>query len=298
MYYEDFRMDRHLKRFAMGKGIRAVLGLLTLAFGSAAAAGTEAAPAPRPWSFGVVPQQSASELARLWTPILSYLSEKTGYRLDFKTAKDIPVFEQRLAAGGYDIAYMNPYHYTVFHRSPGYRVFAKERGRKLKGIVVVRKDSPYQDVAQLKGKTIAFPAPAAFAATVLPLSNLKTLGIPIEAKYVASHDSVYLSVFKGLYPAGGGIMRTFENFDPGMRDRLRILWTTPEYTPHAIAAHPRVPPEVVQRLQEAMIRMHEDPRGAALLGGIGFKGLAAAHDAEYDDIRRLDIRLLDHLIKE
>ena len=55
-------------------------------------------------AFGIVPQQSASKLAGLWTPILAYLSQKTGYAIRFKTARDIPTFEQRLAAGDYQCA--------------------------------------------------------------------------------------------------------------------------------------------------------------------------------------------------
>ena len=40
--------------------------------------------------FGIVPQQSASKLARLWTPILNYVSTKTNYQFQFKTAPNIP----------------------------------------------------------------------------------------------------------------------------------------------------------------------------------------------------------------
>ena len=69
--------------------------------------------------FGVVPQQSATKLAKQWVPLLNYLSEKTGHTIHFATAKDIPTFEQRCANGEYDLAYMNPYHYVVFHESPG-----------------------------------------------------------------------------------------------------------------------------------------------------------------------------------
>ena len=64
---------------------------------------------PLTLSFGIVPQQSATKLAYLRTPICKYLSDHTGQRVVFKTAKDIPSFEQRLAAGEYDIAYMNPF---------------------------------------------------------------------------------------------------------------------------------------------------------------------------------------------
>lgn len=270
-----------------------VFALLILLFASC---WVSAPAAGAPLTFGVVPQQSASELARLWTPILMHLENETGYRFKFKTAKDIPTFEQRVAAGEYDFAYMNPYHYTVFHRSPGYAVFAKERDRRLSGIVVVRKDSVYTSIDQLNGAAIAFPAPAAFAASVLPHAALQRAGVRITAKYVSSHDSVYRAVVKGLFPAGGGIERTFETIAPDIRDQLRILWKTPAFTPHAIAAHPRVPAAVVTRIGRAMYKMDQDPAGRALLKAIGFKGIAPARDAEYDDIRALRITVLDELV--
>jgi hypothetical protein len=50
-------------------------------------------------TFGVVPQQAASKLAQLWSPILDDLGARTGVRIGFRTVPDIPTFERRLAAG-------------------------------------------------------------------------------------------------------------------------------------------------------------------------------------------------------
>lgn len=261
-------------------------------FGAAAGAGADAEPRPT-LTFGVVPQQSASELARLWTPILSFLGEKTGEPLRFATAKDLSTFEQRLAAGDYDLAYLNPYAYTMFHRSPGYRVLAKEKDRMLQGILVVRKSDDVPEVGRLHGKTIAFPDPAAFAASILVQAELGKKGVAVVPKYVANHDSVYFAVARGLVAAGGGIPRTFDNLAPEIRDQLRVLWRTAAYTPHAIAAHPRLADATAARLQAAMAAMADDPRGAELLAAAGFKRLSVARDADYDDIRRLDIRPRD-----
>jgi len=93
------------------------------------------------YTFGIVPQQSAKKLARVWTPILQHLSQETGMKIKFSTAKDIPTFEKRLAEGEYDFAYMNPYHFTVFNEQPGYKAMAHQSDKRIKGIVVVRKDS-------------------------------------------------------------------------------------------------------------------------------------------------------------
>lgn len=248
-------------------------------------------------TFGIVPQQSASRLADLWTPMLVYLSQKTGYTLHFKTAKDIPMFEQRLASGDYDLAYMNPYHYTVFSRRPGYRVFAAEKDRTLMGIIVVRADSKYQNIAELDGQTVAFPSPAAFAASILTRIQLKNMGIRVAPKYVASHESVYQATTMGLYPAGGGAVSTFDNLDPEVKEKLRIIWKTKEYSPHAIAAHARVSSHIVKRIQQAMLKMSQDPQGKAILSAINFHGIRTATDGEYDTIRALNIGLLDKLIE-
>jgi phosphonate transport system substrate-binding protein len=274
--------------------IPAIAFLLGLAVWPAlAAADTE-----RLYSFGIVPQQSATKLARTWVPVLNYLSEKSGLPLRFKTAPNIPVFEQRVAAGEYDFAYMNPYHYTVFHEKPGYQALAHAADKQIKGIIVVRRDSPIQSLAQLSGKTLAFPAPAAFAASVLPRAHFRNAGIDIEAKYVSSHDSVYRSVAKGLFPAGGGVMRTFNSMERAVTDQLRILWTTDGYTPHAVAAHPDLPPELVARLQGAMVGMQDDETGRALLESLSMSGIVAARDAEWDDVRALGLQLLDDLVKQ
>lgn len=247
-------------------------------------------------TFGVVPQQAASKLARKWGPLLAHLGRQTGYSFKFSTTKNIPIFEQRLAAGLYDMAYMNPYHYTVFHRSPGYLAFAKEKNKKIKGIVVVRKDSTAQDLKIFAGKTLAFPAPAAFAASVLPRAALKKRNIIITPKYVLSHDSVYRAVAMGLYPAGSGVMRTFRNMAPDVKKQLRILWSTKGYTPHAIAAHPRLPKGAIEKVQIAMRELEADPEGKKILASLNFKGFELARDAEWDDVRALGIELLESLI--
>jgi phosphonate transport system substrate-binding protein len=245
-------------------------------------------------SFGVVPQQAAGKLARLWTPILEYLGRESGLEIRFKTARNIPIFEQRLARGEYDFAYMNPYHFTVFNEDPGYQALARARDKRIKGIMVVRKDSDLQSLDELDNMTLAFPAPAAFAASILPRSELSARAKNIQPKYVSSHDSVYRTVAKGLYPAGGGVIRTFKNMDPDIREQLRILWTSEGYTPHAIAAHPRVPAAVSERLVSALIAMAQSPEGQQLLESIKIKGFDAAHNEDWDDVRSLNIHLLNN----
>ncbi len=271
-------MRNTIKRVLRGT---AILSMLTMV--------SQLMAGPGEITVGIVPQQSATVLATHWIPLLSEVSARTGLRLVFRTAPDIPGFEERMQRGEYDLAYMNPYHYAVFSKAPGYQAFAKEKERKLVGIIVVAKDSPVKKVSELAGKTIAFPAPAAFAASILPRSEFSRLGIPIEAKYVSSHDSVYRGVAQGAFAAGGGIRRTLDALAPDVAGRLRILASTPSYVPHAFAAHPRVSADTVARIATAMTALGDDEPGRKLLEPLSFKGIEGASDHEWDEIRRLKI---------
>ena len=250
------------------------------------------AAAPPSFSFGVLPQIAPAELAGAWVPLIKLLAARAGLDLRFATTPNIPTFEARLAEGEYDFAYMNPYHYTVFAVKPGYVAFAHEKGRRLNGIVVVAKDAPYRQLADLAGHEIAFPSPRSFAATLLVQAELARAGIATVPKFVGSHESVYLNVAQGLIAAGAGIPRTLESMDGPVRARLRLLWSSALYTPHALAAHPRVPAAAVAALRAAMISADADTDGRAALRGVGFMGIEAVRPSDWDDVRSLGLPAL------
>jgi phosphonate transport system substrate-binding protein len=242
-------------------------------------------------TFGIVPQQAASRLAEQWGPLLKHVGEQAGVTLAFKTASDIPQFEERCASGAYDFAYMNPYHYTVFHATPGYEAIACRADKKIQGILVAKKGSGITQIGDLQGATVAFPAPRAFAATLLVSAGLRQAGVDFESKFVSSHDSVYLNVAKGRYRAGGGILRTFQSVDAEVRDELEVVWKTPLYTPHAFAVHPRIDAGVRAKVTEALLRLNDDEDGRAMLQELQIASLRAAIDTDWDDVRALEIKL-------
>ncbi len=271
----------------MRKQYLALLFLSVVMFGATGAQAAES----KVISFGVGPQQSSNELAKRWTPFLEYLSEKSGYTIQFQTTKDIPTYQKAMKAGQFDIAYINPYHYTLFRKAANYDAFAQEKDATLTGVVVVRKDSPYKSMAELNGKDFACPAPTALTATVMPMQKFKQLKVNVTPNYVTSHDSVYRAVAKGLYPAGGGELRTLNNMDPEIRDQLRILWSAPSLPPFMFASHPRLSKDAVKRIQTAMLQMDKDPAAAPLLKALNFKGIVTAKDSDYNAMRKLNIQM-------
>jgi phosphonate transport system substrate-binding protein len=249
-------------------------------------------------TFGIVPQQSAERLAALWTPILQHISQQSELNIVFSTAKDIPTFELRLAKGEYDIAYMNPYHYVVFSKSVGYNAIAKQKDKTIRGVIVANTNSDIKSIHDLEGARLAFPAPAAFAASILPRAELKKNGISFTPMYVSSHDSVYLNVARGFFPAGGGIQRTLNNMQDKVKSELTTIWQTAGYTPHAFATHPRVDQTNRKKILDALVNLNTNNQGQALLKTINFKGIESAVNNDWDDVRALELETLLGSIKQ
>ena len=238
-------------------------------------------------TFGIVPQQSASRLAKIWGPFLAELGEQAGVSFRFQTTKDIPTFEACLAAGVYDLAYMNPMHYAIFSREADYRAIARQSEKRLRGVIVARVGSEVETLSDLDGAQVAFPSPGAFGASILTRSTLSENGVNFTPNYVKSHDSVYRAVAAGLVPAGGGVTRTFGAVDPAVRENLQIIYETEGFTPHAIAVRADIENGVTGRIQEAFLAMaalHPD-----LVDGVGMNGFERGEDADWDDVRALSM---------
>lgn len=238
--------------------------------------------------FGVVPQQSATKLVQQWQPLLQRWGDLAGVEIKFATARDIPTFEARLMAGAYDIAYMNPYHFTLVNQNPGYMALARAKNKRITGIIVARRGKSVS-LDELQDKTIAFPAPRAFAASIITQSELAQKGIKFTPKYVGSHDSVYLGVLKGLYIAGGGVKRTFESLPSEIKDQLSIIYTTAGYTPHAIAVSNNVDEEITLALRKAIAQLNDDPKAQESFTLLNIDGLQLAQDQDWQDVVQLGI---------
>ncbi len=211
-------------------------------------------------TLAVVPQFPPIETYKRWAPVVEMISTKTGIKIDLRTYASIPEFERAILAGEPDLVFMNPYHQVMVKRD--YIPILRD-STPLEGILVVRKDSPYQSVKDLDGKTIAFPAPNAYAAALYMRALLtERHGIKFTAKYVKTHSNVYRHVALGEASAGGGVNNTFEREPPEIKGQLRILYNTPPSAPHPLSAHKRVAVRVTEAIKNAILQLapqHPEP---------------------------------------
>jgi len=237
--------------------------------------------------FGVLPQGMSYTMEKQWQLLIEQVSVESGHKIRFEAADDLEDFERKLSRGAYDFVLVNAQMYTQAHDKVGYKAFAKESGHTDKGVIVVHRDSSIKTLADLKNQTLAMSDPRHFTSTVLTKAHLNNSGIKVNEEYVESDSSVYRAVVHGDIVAGAGEINTLNNINPNAHSKLRVIWSSKQYSSNAFAAHPRVKPEQLEHIQQALLNLNTDAKGKRLLSKVKFKGIAEAADQEWDDIRAL-----------
>ena len=287
-------MSRHLKRVLP---VSARLVAVLVLFGLACLAGllhsvqSLAAAEQDTYTFAVVPQYPPAAIKRDWGPFIERVSRDAGVALKLQFYKSIPDFEQEIHEGIPDFVYLNPYHAVMAKKAQGYIPLVRDGENQLVGIIVVDKDSDFTSVEDLNGKTIVFPSPNAFAASLYMRALLTTQEkIKFTPKYVITHSNVYKHVLAGMAAAGGGVNKTLENAPQELRDELRIIYRTPPVVSHPIAVHPRVPLSVRKAVVNALLKLNEDAGADGLLKAVGIEKIVRAYyERDYGPIERLGL---------
>jgi phosphonate transport system substrate-binding protein len=231
--------------------------------------------------FGVVPQFERRQLYAIWQPVLDEIAKRSGVSLHIATTLSVHDFEQEMSKGKFDFIYTNPYHVLKERKDQGYIPLVRGEA-PLKGILMVPKDGPIKSIKDLAGKTLAVPTPNALGASIMIQADLEKLyGIRVKLQDVKTHASVFLHVANGLVDAGGSVQKMLSEQKAEIRDRISVLYSTRDMPSHPVAAHPRVPEQVRNRVQKAFLDLAADKEGAGLLARIPMSPLVAATMGDY-----------------
>lgn len=249
--------------------------------------------APLTYSFAILPQHNPALLHRTYSPLIDHLNRSVeGVRFTLVASPDYAAFQQRLAAGEFDFALSNPYQ-AVQAAAADYRIFGKMAGDEdFRGLILVRRDSPIRTLADLRGRTISYPAQTAVASAMMPQYYLHAHGVPLKATkpiYVGSMESAIQSVVLGLSDAASVWPDPWEKFQrsrPDLARRLEVRWQTPHLVNNALVANRRVPSEVADKVLASLRALDRSPEGRALLATLSVDGFEGADDRTYDPVRR------------
>ena len=238
------------------------------------------------------PQLAPTVMSKLWTPFVKYLSKEIGAEIILKVYSSRPEFEKDIVRGKIDFYFGNPGYGVVGYVKHGYVPLVRSSRKLLEGIVVVKKDGPINDISQLSGKTISFPSKNAFAASLLIRYQLSSqFKLKYTSQFSGGHDNSYRSVLVGNTAAAGGVVRTLERENEGLKSQLKIIYRTPGIKSHPFMAHPRVPLKVQKAISESILKLDETDSGKKLLKSVK---ISAPVKSNYkDDYSEIEAFALD-----
>lgn len=267
------------------------LGLLLLIpnFARAVCYGDQAK-AAEPIIFTPVPQFPASTLFARWSPLLENVGNTTGQCFELVIKTSIPEFEHYLLTGTPSMAYVNPYHAVMAYKAKAYQPLLADGSMLLTGILVAKKDGDIRQLSDLQGKRVDFPAPNAFAASLLIRSHLEQQKISVRTSYVKTHSNVYRGVILDEAAAGGGVNKTLEAEPQEIRQKLRVIYETPGYRSHPIITSSKISRSLRDKLLHAFINLEKSDQGRALLLGVQLnEPIAVTYQKDYKPLENLNL---------
>jgi phosphonate transport system substrate-binding protein len=226
-------------------------------------------------SFGVFPHLSARVMAETYQPLAHYLSESIKLPVNLESAPDFVTFSKRTAAGEYDLVLTAPHMALLAWNESGYRPILTYV-EPAKGFVVVRADSPYRQLPELRGKTISIPDQSAVVIIrmekILARAGL-ILGKELTVMEAGSHTNAAIHV--GEKQADAAIVGVFPflRLPRETRDNLRVIAETPDLPSLVFLVHSRIGSAREQAIRKAVEDFMLGEAGRVFLQKTGFGGV-------------------------
>lgn len=161
--------------------------------------------------------------------------------------------------------------------------------------VIVRRDSRFHSLQDLRGVAFAYNQSASFSGYVLPCYHWLTQGEILHQFFgkmveTGSHANSMDWVEGGRADCAAidSVVLEMEMLQrPARADIFRVVTTAGPASMPPVIASARLDPETHARLREALTQMHTTERGQAVLTQGGVSRFAVVKDTDYDDIRRI-----------
>lgn len=224
------------------------------------------------------------QLLQDFDPFVAYLGSRlrrSGIRdVTVFVAKDLDQLRSRIEKG--ELEFVLTSAFPVVEMGPQElvpAVVAVQGGaREYSAIFFVRKQSPLQELRDLRGKTVVCGTPSSTAGYALAKAELKKykmffrdatdLIVPADAvRYHFAGEAINQAfrVIRDQADAGVFSSSDWEGLPPGERSRLRIIHRTAPITRLFGSFHPSFPPALREVVEKMLVEMSGDRKGRTAL---------------------------------
>jgi phosphonate transport system substrate-binding protein len=254
--------------------------LLTAAYAISLAPLAPQALAQQPsYNFSPVNQYDINLTAAYWNPIIAYVSEKSGVKLNLKIGRTSADTTSYVLAKEVEFVFSN-HLFSPEREQLGWKVFGRRNTPSVQGQIVVPTDSPITDIAQLKGQEVAFAGPEAFIVYKVPYAYLLSKNIDVKVVFAGNQNAAFAQLFAGKVVASGGNSQLVEGYTRREGKKFRVLWSSESFQDLALMASSKVPEADMRKVAAAFIDMYKDPAGRDILHQVS-KEVGLPNDAYF-----------------
>ena len=277
-----------------------------------------AADAPKEINLGILGGQNAIQQIGDNMCVKEYLDKELNVKTNLHNASDYSGVIQGLLGGKIDLVLsMSPSSFaSVYIKDPkavdivGIAIDDTDKSRGYHSVVVVKADSPYQKIEDLKGKAFGFADPDSTSGFLIPNQSFKQkLGGTPDNKYnnffssvtfSGGHEQDILGVINGQFAGAvtwasmigdyntgytsGAFTRMIRMDHPDLMKQIRIIWQSPLIPNGPILVRSALPPEFKAQLVAAVKKLDKEDHGCFIKAMGGKQHIGETSLSEYQTI--------------
>jgi phosphonate transport system substrate-binding protein len=227
---------------------------------------------------GAVTVENQGATITRYKPFADYMEKKFGVKVEVFTASDYAGIVQALSAGQIHLARLGPASYAAGYIDsegeiePLVMNVEANGGKGYHSVLIVRSDSPYKSIADLKGKSLAWADANSTSGYLVPNASLRDAGIDPQKHFgrtvfSGGHEQSVLGVLKGNFDSAftwtspghqAGQFRIM--MDRGMLklDDVRIVWESPLIANPPWAVSKKIPADMRKDLLDMFVSLAKD----------------------------------------
>lgn len=217
-----------------------------------------------------IPDESPTELARKAAPLVKYLSDTLGMKVEFTPVTDYSAAVETLVNGKTDLAWFGGFTFVQANTRSGGKVIPlvqREEDERFKSVFITA-DPAIKTLSDLKGKTLSFGSQSSTSGHLMPRSFLLAAGVEPDrdlkrVAFSGAHDATVAAVSSGKVDAGALNISVWDKLTEEKKvdaSRVRVFYTTPSYYDYNWSVSSDMPAALRDKIKQAFLDL--DPKSA------------------------------------
>jgi phosphonate transport system substrate-binding protein len=223
-----------------------------------------------------IPDESPTELARKAAPLVKYLEQRLGMKVEYTPVSDYAASVEALANRQIDLAWFGGFTFVQAQQRSGGKAIPlvqREEDTKFRSVFVTT-DPSIKSLADLKGRNFTFGSQSSTSGHLMPRSFLLGAGIDPDrdfkrVAYSGAHDATVAAVASGKVDAGALNISVWEKLVADKKvdtGKVHVFYTTPPYYDYNWTVHADMPAAEREKIAKAFLDLNDgSPQGKEIL---------------------------------